>query len=298
LGLADRWAEIRLRYAEVNGLLGDIVKVTPTSKSVGDMALFLVANNLTVEDALDEGRELAFPESVIDLVSGRMGQPPGGFPKRVISRVLHGKEAVRGRPGASLPSVDFKQTAADMVRFLHREPSKQEVLSYILYPKVFEEFARHQRDYSDISGLSTPVFLCGPDPAEELSIDIEAGKTLIVKYLTTGDARADGSRSVFFELNGQPRDVTVIDRSILPEESKTRRADPDDPHHVGANMPGMVVTVAVQPGDPVAKGQKLLTLEAMKMQTNLTAERDGVIDQLLVKPGTQVETGDLLLTLR
>jgi pyruvate carboxylase len=298
LGLADRWAEVRRRYAEVNELMGDIVKVTPTSKSVGDMALFLVANNLTVEDALDENRELAFPESVIDLVSGRMGQPPGGFPKRVISRVLHGKEAVCGRPGASLPAVDFKQKAAEMVRFLHREPTKQEVLSYVLYPKVFEEFAKHQRDYSDTSGLSTPVFLCGPDPAEELSIDIEAGKTLIVKYLTTGDPHADGSRSVFFELNGQPRDVTVVDRSIQPEESKVRRADPNDPHHVGANMPGMVVTVAVQPGDPVAKGQKLLTLEAMKMQTNLTAERDGVIDQVLVKPGTQVETGDLLLTLR
>ena len=293
LGLADRWAEVRRRYAEVNELLGDIVKVTPTSKSVGDMALFLVANNLTVEDALDENRELAFPESVIDLVSGRMGQPPGGFPKRVISRVLHGKEAVRGRPGASLPAVDFKQKAAEMVRFLHREPTKQEVLSYVLYPKVFEEFAKHQRDYSDTSSLSTPVFLCGPDPAEELSIDIEAGKTLIVKYLTTGDPHADGSRSVFFELNGQPRDVTVVDRSIQPEESKVRRADLNDPHHVGANMPGMVVTVAVQPGDPVAKGQKLLTLEAMKMQTNLTAERDGVIDQVLVKPGTQVETGDL-----
>jgi pyruvate carboxylase len=298
LGLADRWAEVRRRYAEVNGLLGDIVKVTPTSKSVGDMALFLVANNLTVEDALDEHRELAFPESVIDLVSGRMGQPPGGFPKRVVSRVLHGKEVVRGRPGASLPAVDFKQMAADMLRFLHREPSKQEVLSYVLYPKVFEEFARHQRDYSDTSTLSTPVFLCGPDPEEELSIEIEEGKTLIVKYLTTGDPHPDASRSVFFELNGQPRDVTVIDRSIQPEENKTRRADPDDPHHVGANMPGMVVTVAVQPGDPVAKGQKLLTLEAMKMQTNLTADRDGVINEVLVTPGTEVETGDLLLTLR
>jgi pyruvate carboxylase len=298
LGLADRWPEIRRRYAEVNTLLGDIVKVTPTSKSVGDMALFLVANNLTVEDALDEGRELAFPESVIDLVSGRMGQPPGGFPKRVVSRVLRGKEAVRGRPGASLPATDFKQTAADMVRFLHREPTKQDVLSYVLYPKVFEEFAKHQRDYSDTSRLSTPVFLCGPEPGEELSIDIEAGKTLIVKYLTTGDPHADGSRSVFFELNGQPRDVSVIDRSIQPEAAKARKADPNDPHHVGANMPGMVVTVAVQPGDPVAKGQKLLTLEAMKMQTNLTADRDAVIDELLVKPGTQVETGDLLLTLR
>ncbi len=171
------------------------------------------------------------------------------------------------------------------------------MLSYVLYPKVFEEFAVHQRDYSDTSGLSTPVFLCGPVPGEEISIDIEAGKTLIVKFLTVGDPHADGSRSVFFELNGQPRDVSVIDRSLEPEAKPGLKADPANPCHVGANMPGMVVTVAVQPGDRVAKGQKLLTLEAMKMQTNISAERNAKVDQLLVKPGTQVETGDLLITL-
>jgi pyruvate carboxylase len=297
LGLADRWADVRRLYAEVNQLLGDIVKVTPTSKSVGDLALFLVANNLSAQDVLDEHREIAFPESVIDLVSGRMGQPPGGFPKRVRQRILLGKEPVKGRPGASLPPVDFKQTAADMVNFLHREPDHSEVLSYVLYPKVFEEFAVHQRDYSDTSGLSTPVFLCGAIPGEEISIDIEAGKTLIVKFLTVGDPHADGSRSVFFELNGQPRDVSVIDRSLEPEAKPGLKADPANPCHVGANMPGMVVTVAVQPGDRVAKGQKLLTLEAMKMQTNISAERNAKVDQLLVKPGTQVETGDLLMTL-
>jgi pyruvate carboxylase len=297
LGLADRWADIRRLYAEVNQLLGDIVKVTPTSKSVGDLALFLVANNLSVQDVLDENREIAFPESVIDLVSGRMGQPPGGFPKRVRQRILRNKEPVKGRPGASLPPVDFKQTAAEMVRFLHRTPDHAEVLSYLLYPKVFEEFAVHERDYSDTSGLSTPVFLCGAVPGEEISIDIEAGKTLIVKFLTVGDPHADGSRSVFFELNGQPRDVSVIDRSLEPEAKPGLKADPANPCHVGANMPGMVVTVAVQPGDRVAKGQKLLTLEAMKMQTNISADRNAKVDQLLVKPGTQVETGDLLMTL-
>jgi pyruvate carboxylase len=184
-----------------------------------------------------------------------------------------------------------------MVNFLHREPDHSEVLSYVLYPKVFEEFAVHQRDYSDTSGLSTPVFLCGAIPGEEISIDIEAGKTLIVKFLTVGDPHADGSRSVFFELNGQPRDVSVIDRSLEPEAKPGLKADPANPCHVGANMPGMVVTVAVQPGDRVAKGQKLLTLEAMKMQTNISAERNAKVDQLLVKPGTQVETGDLLMTL-
>jgi pyruvate carboxylase len=298
LGLADRWADVRRLYAEVNQLLGDIVKVTPTSKSVGDLALFLVANNLSTQDILDEGREIAFPESVIDLVSGRMGQPPGGFPKRVRQRILRDKEPVKGRPGASLSPVDFKETAAEMVRFLHREPDHAEVLSYVLYPKVFEEFALHQRDYSDTSGLSTPVFFCGPVPGEEISIDIEEGKTLIVKFLTVGDPHADGSRSVFFELNGQPRDVSVIDRSLEPETKPGLKADPANPRHVAANMPGMVVTVAVQPGDRVAKGQKLLTLEAMKMQTNITAECNGKVDQLLVKPGTQVETGELLMTLQ
>lgn len=298
LGLADRWADVRQVYAEVNLLFGDIVKVTPTSKSVGDMALFLVANNLSAADVLDENREIAFPESVIDLISGKMGQQPGGFPKRVRQRILRDREAVKGRPGASLPSVDLKKTATDMARFLHREPNDREVLSYVFYPKVFEDFAAHQLDYSDTSGLSTPVFLAGPTPGEELSIDIEPGKTLIVKFLTVGDPHADGSRSVFFELNGQPRDVSVMDRSLEPEQKKSRKADPNDPHQVGASMPGMVVTVAVQPGDRVARGQKLLTLEAMKMQTNLTAERDGKVDQLLVKPGTQVEAGDLLLILQ
>jgi len=226
-----------------------------------------------------------------------MGQPPGGFPKRVRQRILRDKEPVKGRPGASLPPVDFKQTAAEMVGFLHRTPEHSEVLSYLLYPKVFEEFAAHERDYSDTSGLSTPVFLCGAVPGEEISIDIEAGKTLIVKFLTVGDPHADGSRSVFFELNGQPRDVKVIDRSLEPEAKPGLKADPANPCHVGANMPGMVVTVAVQPGDRVAKGQKLLTLEAMKMQTNISADRNAKVDQLLVKPGTQVETGDLLMTL-
>jgi pyruvate carboxylase len=298
LGLADRWAEVRKMYADVNDLLGDIVKVTPTSKSVGDMALFLVANNLSAADVLDESRDIAFPESVIDLVSGRMGQPPGGFPRRVKQRVLRGKEAIKGRPGASLPPVDFKRTAVEMVRFLEREPNNREILSYILYPKVFEEFTTHLQRYSDTSGLSTPVFFYGAATGEEISVDIEEGKTLIVKFLTTGDPHADGSRSVFFELNGQPRDVSVIDRSLEPEKSKVLKADPTNPHQVGASMPGMVVTVAVQAGDRVAKGQKLLTLEAMKMQTNLAAERDGKIDQILVKPGTQVEAGDLLLTLQ
>ncbi len=297
LGLADRWPEVCRTYADVNELFGDIVKVTPTSKAVGDMALFLVANNLAASDVLSGDRELAFPESVIDLISGKMGQTPGGFPKKVRERILQGREAVRGRQGANLPPVEFDKVAEKVEQYLQRKPTRRDVLSHLMYPKVHQQFIEHQRTFSDTSGLPTPIYFYGQNPGEEISIDIEEGKTLIVKFLTVGDPHADGQRSVFFELNGQPRDVSVIDHSLEPETAKNVKADPSIPGQVGASMPGMVVTVAVQPGDRVAKGQKLLTLEAMKMQTNINAERSGKVHQVLVKAGDQVETGDLLLTI-
>ncbi len=295
LGLADRWPEICNVYAEVNQLFGDIVKVTPSSKSVGDMALFMVANQLTSADILDENRELSFPESVLDLVGGKMGQPPGGFPEAVVKRIMRDKPVITTRPGAGLPPADFK-AAADKVRnLLKREPTPQETVTWILYPKVFEDFAAHQLKYSDTSGLPTPVFFYGQAPGEEIFIDIEPGKRLIIKFLTIGDPHPDGKRTVFFELNGQPRDVTVVDKSLEPDRPANLKAEAGNPNQVGASMPGMVVTVAVQPGNVVKKGQKLLSLEAMKMETNIYAERDGKIGQVLVRPGLQVATGDLLI---
>ncbi len=297
LGLAHRWHDVCKVYADVNQLFGDIVKVTPTSKSVGDMALFMVANNLTNEDVLNSERELAFPESVVDLIGGMMGQPPGGFPKKVKQRIMRDRKAMTGRPGASLPAADLKQAAEEIQKLLGREPNKKEVVSYLLYSKVFTDFAAHQRKYSDTSELPTPVFFYGLEAGEEVSVDIEPGKTLIVKFLTIGEPHPDGKRTVFFELNGQPRDVTVVDLSLEPETKQQVKADPSQPGHVGASMPGMVVTVAVQPGDSVAKGQMLMSLEAMKMETNLYAEREGKIGQLLVAPGSQVESGDLLVTI-
>ncbi|MEX0700490.1 MAG: pyruvate carboxylase [Planctomycetales bacterium] len=296
LGLADRWSEVCRVYAGVNKLFGDIVKVTPTSKAVGDMALFMVANELKNEDILDTARDLAFPESVLDLVSGAMGQPPGGFPPAVKERILRGREEFHDRPGATLPPADFAAAGAEIEKFLHRAPQPREVVSYLLYPKVYQEFVAHQQKYSDTSGLDTPVFLYGLQPGEETQVDIEEGKTLFVKFLTVGEPHPNGERTVFFELNGQPRDINVVDRSLEPETKQAAKADPQNPAHVGATMPGMVVTVAVQPGDPVAKGQKLLTLEAMKMETTLHAEREGKIGQVLVQAGSQVETGDLLVT--
>lgn len=297
LGLADRWSEVCRVYAEVNQLLGDIVKVTPTSKAVGDLALFLIANDMTPDDILDGTRELAFPQSVVDLVSGRMGQTPGGFPRKVRDRILRGEKPLRGRAGASLPPADFEQAAEKIRPLLDHEPCRREVVSHLLYPQVFEDFAKHQQQYADTSTLPTPAFLYGLEPGEEIAVDIEPGKTLIIRFLTVGEPHEDGGRTVFFELNGQPREVTVIDRTLEPVAPRRPQADPNNPAHVGATMPGMVVNVAVRPGDAVVKGQKLLMLEAMKMQTIIAAESAGRIDEVHVHPGTQVETGDLLMTI-
>ncbi|MGQ0636326.1 MAG: pyruvate carboxylase [Planctomycetaceae bacterium] len=297
LGLAHRWADVCRTYADVNRLFGDIVKVTPTSKSVGDMALFLLANNLSAEDVLDPGRELAFPESVIDLIAGRMGQPPGGFPPKVRKRILRDVKPVKGRPGASLPPADFDSARHQLEKKLGRPPQPQEVVSQLLYPRVFEDFAAHQQAYSDVSVFPTPTFLYGHEPGDEVAVDIEEGKTLIIKFLTISDPHPDGHRTVFYELNGQPREVNVLDRSLEPQEPARPRADPGDPLQVAAPMPGMVVTVGVRAGDKVTKGQKLVTMEAMKMESTLYAELEGRIAELFVKPGTQVETGELLLRL-
>jgi len=297
LGLADRWGEVCRVYGEVNSLLGDIVKVTPTSKAVGDLALFLISNEMTPEEIVTSEREIAFPQSVVDLVSGRMGQTPGGFPPEVQQKILRGESPVDGRPGASLPPADFDQSNEKLTKLLGHEPTHREAVSHTLYPQVFEEFAEHRQKYSDTSILPTPAFLYGLESGEEIFVDIEEGKTLVIRLITVGEAHEDGRRTVFFELNGQPREVTITDRALEPDTPRRRTADPGDPSHVAASMPGMVVNIAVQSGDKVAKGQKLLMLEAMKMQTIVAAERDGTIGEIFIQTGTQVESGDLLMTL-
>ena len=296
LGMSDRWPEICRVYAEVNQLFGDIVKVTPSSKSVGDMALFMVANELTAADVLSDKKDLSFPESVIDLISGKMGQPPGGFPLQVQRRILKDRPLVTGRPGESLLPADFP-AAGDKVReILKHQPTNRDVVTWLLYPKVYEEFIAHVQKNSDTSDIPTPAFFYGLAPGEEVSVDIELGKRLIVKFLSVSEPHPNGSRTIFFELNGQPRDVTVIDKSLEPKASANLKADTANPKHVGASMPGMISTIAVQAGDSVTKGQKLLSLEAMKMETNIAADRDGKIGQVLIKRGTQVAAGDLLVT--
>jgi pyruvate carboxylase len=295
LGLDERWPEVCRMYAEVNRMFGDIVKVTPTSKVVGDMALFMVANNLTAEDVVNGPRELAFPESVVEFFEGRLGEPPGGFPPKLQQRVLRGRQPIRGRPGAALPPADFNATKADLQKLIGRPVNDKEVVTQLLYPRVFPEYAAVEATYSDLSVLPTPVFFYGMEPGEEVSIDIERGKTLIVKFLTVGDPHEDGSRTVFFELNGQPRETVVMDKSLAGRVAGRSKARPGNPLDVGAPMPGLVVRVLAAVGEEVAAAQKLFTLEAMKMETTLTAEKAGRVAEVLVQPGTQVEAGDLLL---
>ena len=297
LGLADRWSEVCNIYADCNQLLGDIVKVTPTSKAVGDLALFLVANDFTIDTVLDDSREFAFPQSVIDLVGGMMGQPPGGFSPQLVKRVLQDREPIAGRPGETLPPADFEAAGEEIAKFLGRAPTRREVVTYLLYPKVYKDYALHAKDYGDVSCIPTPNFFFGQSPGEELAVEIEDGKTLIVKFLTVGEGHPDGSRAVFFELNGQPREATVMDASLSSNAVARIKADVDNLKHVGSTMPGMVVTVDVKAGDKISKGQKLITLEAMKMETTVNAELDATVAKVRVSPGIQVETGDLMVEL-
>jgi pyruvate carboxylase len=259
------------------------------------MALFLIAQDMRAADVLTTDRDIAYPQSVLDLLSGRMGQNPGGFPPQVQARILRGEQPVEGRVGEHLPPVDFTAAAEKIKPLLDQPPTRRDVLSHLMYPQVFKEFAAHQRLYLDTSVLPTPAFLYGLEPGEEIFVEIEKGKTLIIRFLTVGEPQPSGERTVFFEMNGQPREVVVVDQSLKQAESSRRKVDPSDRRQVGAAMPGMVVSVSVAPGDKVTKGQKLVTLEAMKMQTVITAEQDGTVAEVLAHPGTQVEAGDLLV---
>jgi len=295
LGIEDhRWHEVATAYAEVNDLFGDIVKVTPTSKVVGDMAIMMVTSGLDRAAVLDPEVEIAFPESVVQLFRGDLGQPIGGFPPELQRKVLKGVEPLRDRPGASLPPADLEAERAAAQLKVGRAISDDELASYLMYPKVFVEYAADRARYGDLSTLPTTVFFYGMQPGQEINVDLERGKTLIVRYVTTSDPHEDGTRTVFFELNGQPRPVRIADRSQVASRPPTRKADADDPTHVGAPMPGTVATVTVHAGQPVRRGEVLVTLEAMKMETSVRAERDATVKEVLVRPGQSVDTKDLI----
>jgi pyruvate carboxylase len=281
----------------VNDMLGDIVKVTPTSKVVGDMAIMMVTSGLTREAVLDTGVEIAFPESLVQLMRGDLGQPYGGFPAGLQSKVLQGCAPLTRRPGELLASTDLQGARNGVEGKVGRKITDADLASYLMYPKVFLDYAADRATFGDLSTLPTSVFFYGMESGQEISVDLERGKTLIVRYVTTSDPHDDGTRSVFFELNGQPRSVRIADRSQVARRPPPRKAESGNAGHVGAPMPGTIGTLVVHVGQKLARGDALLTLEAMKMETTVRAERKGVVKEILVKPGQQIDTKDLLLVI-
>jgi pyruvate carboxylase len=296
LGIDEhRWPEVAHAYAQVNEMFGDIIKVTPTSKVVGDMAITMVTSGLTREAVLDPDVEIAFPDSVVQLFRGDLGQPMGGFPSALQRKILGAVTPVTTRPGELLPPADLKAQRAAAETKIGRAISEFELASYLMYPKVFVDYATERAAFGDVSTLPTSVFFYGMDSGQEINIDLERGKTLIVRYVTTSDPHEDGTRTVFFELNGQPRPIRVTDRSQVAKTPPQRKVEAGNLAHIGAPMPGTVVTVPVHLGQAVSRGEVLLTLEAMKMETTVRAERDGSVKEILVKAGLQVDTKDLLM---
>lgn len=299
MGLSQRWPEIARTYREVNDLFGDIVKVTPSSKVVGDLAMFCITRGIKPKDILNlEPGATPFPESVIDMLMGGLGQPLGGWPKKLQKVVLGDKKPLNKRPGAGLKPLDLEKARRELETKIGRKASDDDLYGYLMYPEVFTEFARFNRDYSDVSVLPTPAFFYGLKPDEEISIEIEEGKTLIIKLINVGPVDVEGKRVVNYELNGMARSTTIQDKSVKAEKPPRVQADPSDPLQVAAPIPGMVTSLAVSVGGKVAKGDKLVTLEAMKMYTTINAPADGIVEEIHAQVGDAVESKDLLVKLR
>ena len=295
MGLTERWHEVAKTYADVNAMFGDIVKVTPSSKVVGDMALMMVAGNLTREDAEDPDREIAFPDSVVSFFKGDLGQPPNGFPKALQDKVLKGEPPLTERPGKNLPAADLKALAAEAATIAGRDVTDEELQSFIMYPKVFADYMERRKEYGPVSQLPTEVFFYGMEAGTEISVDLDKGFTLHIRCIATGEIDDEGKRRVFFELNGQPRSVMIGDDTAAGDVAVHPKADPDNENHVAAPMPGMVSSIAVEPGRHVDEGDLLLVLEAMKMETSIYAERSGVIKEITAPVRSQIDAKDLLM---
>ncbi|OBW58660.1 pyruvate carboxylase [Solibacillus silvestris] len=297
VGLGDRWDEVKTMYSRVNLMFGDIVKVTPSSKVVGDMALFMVQNDLTEDNIVERGQTIDFPESVIEFFQGYLGQPHGGFPEEIQKVVLKDRTPITVRPGELLPPVDFDQLTAELTEKYGRAPSKQDVLAYALYPKVFEQYIDAVNAFGDVSVLDTPTFFYGLKIGEEIEVEIEKGKTLIVKLVSIGEPQHDGTRIIYFELNGQSRELVIQDLTVEVDGSIALKADPSNPNQIGATMPGTILKVVVNKGSTVKRGEHLLITEAMKMETTVQAPKDGIVKEIYAKAGDAISTGDLLIEL-
>jgi pyruvate carboxylase len=299
MGLGHRWREIAKTYAEVNRLFGDIVKVTPSSKVVGDMCMFLITRGIKAEDVpkLKPG-SVDWPESVIDMLSGGLGQPDGGWPAEVQRVVLGSRKPTTKRPGELAEPIDLEAVRNEIAAFLGRPATDDDLFSHLMYPQVFADFSTFRATFDDLSGLPTPAFFYGLQVGEEIEVEIDPGKILIIKLISIGEPDEEGCRALFYELNGMPRESIVVDKSLTSQVKASRqKGDPANPAHACAPMPGMVTDVVVSVGKAVKAGDKLLTLEAMKMLTTVSATTDGVVREVLVRKGDRVDSDDLLLKL-
>jgi pyruvate carboxylase len=296
LGLEERWHEVAQAYADANQMFGDIVKVTPSSKVVGDMALMMVAQGLTRAQVEDPAVDVAIPDSVADMLKGNLGQPPGGWPAGIVKKVLKGEKASTERPGKHLPPVDLEAVRAKVSTELEGLAVDDEDLNgYLMYPKVFLDYMGRHRNYGPVRTLPTPTFFYGMQPGEEISVEIDPGKTLEIRLQAVGETDETGEVKVFYELNGQPRVIRVPNRAVKAKTASRPKAQEGNPAHIGAPMPGVVASVSVQAGQKVSAGDLLLTIEAMKMETGIHAERNGVIGAVHVTPGAQIDAKDLLI---
>ncbi|NEU29506.1 pyruvate carboxylase [bacterium LRH843] len=298
VGLGSRFDEVKKMYRTVNDMFGDIVKVTPSSKVVGDMALYMVQNKLSEEDIYEKGKTLDFPDSVVELFHGQLGQPYQGFPKKLQQIILKGRRPIEGRPGESMEEINFEQVEKLLFDKLGRHVTSHDMLSYALYPKVYTDFEQFRNQFGDVSVLDTPTFFYGLRLGEEIEVEIEKGKTLIVKLVSVSKPQIDGTRIVYFELNGQPREVVIKDAKVETKTIVRPKADKTNPNQIGASMPGTVVKILVEKGDQVRKGDHLMITEAMKMETTVQAQFDGVINEVFVSNGEPILTGDLLIEVK
>ncbi len=298
-GLGHKFLEVKEMYMTVNLMVGDIVKVTPSSKMVGDLAIFMVKNDLTPENIIIKGRDMAFPDSVVSFYEGMMGQPVGGFSREIQEIVLKGKTPITCRPGELLPAVDFEKLRDELSGKMDIAPTMKDVLSYALYPKVFEEYIAFIKKYGDLSRMDSPLFFDGLRIGTPFDVELDEGKVFIIELLQIGKINSDGYREIVFEVNGNRREMTILDRTYRAEKTvvTTQNADPDNPKEIGAGIPGSVSRLLVKAGDHVKAGQSLLVIEAMKMETNITAPSDGVVAVIAVKEGQRVKNGELLIKL-
>ncbi|MBZ4672794.1 MAG: pyruvate carboxylase [Deferribacteraceae bacterium] len=297
MGLLDRWEEVRKMYKEVNNALGDIIKVTPSSKVVGDLALFLVRNDLTVNDLYTKGETLSFPDSVVSFFKGMLGQPVGGFPSDLQEIVLKNEKAIKCRPGELLKPYDFENAKKALEKEFGKEFSDEELISFALYPQVFKDFVKFTDEFGNPIVLDSKSFFYPLRKEEEISIDIEEGKTLIIKYLGISEPDTKGERRVYFELNGQPRNVAIKDNTLTDIIKSNTKGDISDPKQICATMPGKITKINVKPNDKVKKGDILLITEAMKIETKIAASVDGKVEEILLSEGDKIEAGDLLIKL-